>query len=344
MLKQLAQTEGKTMTSLKDVANLAGVSLMTVSRALNNPEKLTPKTYAVVKKAIEELNYVPSFAAQTIRGCSAKTIGVLSLGTATTPFAVEILLGIEQTVRQFGWHSFVINCIENEENSLTHSVEALIAQRPHAIIIARNGLKKIKIPNALQSYPLVLANCVTEDIEVASYIPDDFQGQLDLTKHIIKQGYKRPLFLHIPHNYIATERRRSGFKQAWHTQNNAQQVTEFFMPTDGEDYRQGAEPLAEMLTKNATNFPFDVIICGNDRIAFVAYQLMLSKGFRIPQDVAIVGYDNTVGMAHLFLPTLTTVQLPHYEMGKQAALHLVENKQLTDVTALFCPLILGKSC
>ena len=66
------------MTSLKDVAQLAGVSLMTVSRALNNPKKLSKKTYDVVKKAIDELHYVPSLAAQSIRGSSAKTIGVLS--------------------------------------------------------------------------------------------------------------------------------------------------------------------------------------------------------------------------------------------------------------------------
>ncbi len=79
------------MTSLKDVAELAGVSLMTVSRALNNPEKLSQKTYEVVKKAIDELNYVPSLAAQSIRGSYAKKIGVLSFGTATTPFSVEIL-------------------------------------------------------------------------------------------------------------------------------------------------------------------------------------------------------------------------------------------------------------
>ncbi|KGQ47134.1 substrate-binding domain-containing protein [[Haemophilus] felis] len=332
------------MTSLKDVAELAGVSLMTVSRALNNPEKLSQKTYEVVKKAIDELNYVPSLAAQSIRGSYAKKIGVLSFGTATTPFSVEILLGIEQTVRLSGWHSFVINCIENEKESLKHSVEALLAQRPNAIIIARNGLKKVKVPKALRHFPIVLANCVTNDIHVASYIPNDFQGQFELTELIIKQGYQRPLFLHIPHNYIATERRKSGFEKAWYSQEKVSEPVSFFMEADGEDYKQGAEPLMKILESNHTEFPFDVVICGNDRIAFVAYQLLLSKGFRIPEDVAVVGYDNTVGMSHLFIPSLTTVELPHYEMGKQAALHLIENRTHSDTCLLQCPLIIGKSC
>lgn len=332
------------MVSLKDVAQLAGVSLMTVSRALNNPEKLSKKTYDVVKKAIDELHYVPSLAAQNIRGSSAKTIGVLSLGTATTPFSVEVLLGIEQTVRRAGWHSFVINCIENEKESLEHSVEAMIAQRPNAIIIARNGLKKIKVPQALRHFPIVLANCVTDDIHVASYIPNDFQGQFELTELIIKQGYKRPLFLHIPHNYIATKRRKAGFEQAWFAKQNAETPVAFFMEADGEDYRQGAEPLVEILENSINDFPYDVVICGNDRIAFVAYQLLLSRGFRIPEDVAVVGYDNTVGMAHLFVPSLTTVELPHYEMGKQAALHLIEERENIETHFVKCPLIIGHSC
>ncbi len=269
---------------------------------------------------------------------------MLSFGTATTPFSVEILLGIEQTVRQFGWHSFVINCIENEKESLKHSVDALIAQRPDAIIIARNGLKKVKVPKALQHFPIVLANCVTDDIHVASYIPDDFQGQFELTKLIIEQGYQRPFFLHIPHNYIATEKRKSGFEKAWFSQEKASEPVSFFMETDGEDYKRGAKPLMEILENNNEKFPFDVVICGNDRIAFVAYQLLLSKGFRIPEDVAVVGYDNTVGMSYLFIPSLTTVELPHYEMGKQAALHLIEHRENSDTHLLRCPLIIGKSC
>ena len=96
------------MASLKDVAQLANVSLMTVSRAINSPELLKPDTLKQVQKAINELNYVPDFSARKIRGKSSKvsTVGVLALDTATTPFSVEIILSIEQTARQYGWNSF----------------------------------------------------------------------------------------------------------------------------------------------------------------------------------------------------------------------------------------------
>lgn len=100
------------MASLKDVAKLANVSLMTVSRALNTPERLKPETLARVQAAIAETNYVPDLSAKKIRGARAtpSTIGVLALDTVTTPFSVEITLSIEETARAHGWNSFVVNC------------------------------------------------------------------------------------------------------------------------------------------------------------------------------------------------------------------------------------------
>ena len=92
------------MASLKEVAQLASVSLMTVSRAINEPQRLKPETLARVQQAIDALHYVPDFSARKMRGKSSKvsTLGVLALDTATTPFSVELLLSIELTAREFG--------------------------------------------------------------------------------------------------------------------------------------------------------------------------------------------------------------------------------------------------
>lgn len=334
------------MASLKDVAKLAGVSLMTVSRAINNPEQLSDKTYRAVKQAIEDLNYVPNLSAQKIRGVDSanKSIGVLSLGTATTPFSVDIILAIEQTVRKFGWNSFLINAFEEDENEVEKAVELLLSHRPSAIIITRNGLKKIKIPKALQQFPIVLANCVTDDLHIASYIPHDFQGQFDATQLVIRKGYKKPLCLYIPENAIAAAERQKGFEAAWFAQAEPALPVQFFMPKDLNDYVCGADPLKDILRRSSEPFDFDVIICGNDRIAMLVYQLLLSRGIRIPEDVAVIGYDNMVGVAELFLPPLTTVQLPHYEIGEQATLHLIEGRMDKKVHRLHCPLIERDSC
>lgn len=329
------------MASLKDVAKLAGVSLMTVSRAINTPTQLSSQTLSKVKKAIQELNYVPNISAQKIRGTNQNTIGVLSLGTATTPYSVEITLAIEKTVRKFNWHSFFVNALEEDENEMGQAIELLLSHRPSAIIITRSGLKQINIPQALQQFPIVLANCTSEK-EIASYIPNDFQGEYDATQYLIQKGYRRPLCLYIPQNAIAATARQKGFEKAWFAQPNPPEPHQFFMSENDENYLNSVLPLRQLLAIKPLQF--DSIICGNDRIAMLAYQLLLKEGIRIPEDVAVIGYDNMVGVANLFLPSLTTVQLPHYEIGEQATLHIIENRTDTDFHYLDCPLIIRESC
>ena len=148
------------MASLKDVARLANVSLMTVSRAINNPELLKPETLKQVQQAIESLNYVPDFSARKIRGKGSRvsTVGVLALDTATTPFSVEIILSIEQTARQFGWSSFVVNITSSEDSE--RAVRQLLSQRPDGIIYTTMGLREVTIPEGLHNNRLVLANCI----------------------------------------------------------------------------------------------------------------------------------------------------------------------------------------
>lgn len=330
------------MASLKEVAKRAGVSLMTVSRAINNPEQLSEKTRKIVQQAIAELNYVPNISAQKIRGVAEKTIGVLSFSTATTPFSVEIILAIETTVRKFGWHSFVINAFEEDEQDVEQAVDLLLSHRPTGIIIARHGLQKIHIPDRLSAFPMVLANCVTDDVDVASYIPNDFQGQFDATQLLIEKGYKKPLCLYIPEKALAAQARQKGFEQAWFAQANPQTPEQLFVE-DTHNYIEALTPLKASL-EGDTPFDYDVIVCGNDRIAMLAYQLLLAKGLKIPDDVAVIGFDNMVGVAHLFLPPLTTVQLPHFEMGEQAALHLIEGRTGNERYPLHCPLIVRESC
>ncbi len=128
------------MASLKDVAKLANVSLMTVSRALNTPERLKPETLARVQAAIAETNYVPDLSAKKIRGARAtpSTIGVLALDTVTTPFSVEITLSIEETARAHGWNSFVVNMFSDDRPEAV--VDLLLSHRPDGIIFTTMGL------------------------------------------------------------------------------------------------------------------------------------------------------------------------------------------------------------
>ncbi len=310
------------MASLKDVAKLANVSLMTVSRALNNPERLKPETLARVRAAVEQTQYVPDLSAKKIRGAHTRqnTIGVLALDTITTPFSVEITLSIEETARAHGWNSFVVNMFS--EDSPEQIVDLLIAHRPAGIIYTTMGLRQVPVPEKLLTLPCVLANCESLNDEIASYIPDDEEGQYQAAQALFASGYRRPLCLHLPQTHLATRRRFQGLARACREAGiDPDTLIHHYMAQGDEHYRDiPGKVIAHIRQQSAQ---FDSIICGNDRIAFMVYQTLLSQGLRIPQDVAVVGYDNMVGIGDLFLPPLSTVQLPHYEIGRLSALHII---------------------
>jgi DNA-binding LacI/PurR family transcriptional regulator len=332
------------MASLKDVARLAGVSLMTVSRAINEPDKLRPETYRRVKQAIDQLDYVPDLSARRIRGDSSrvKTLGVLALDTATTPFSVEMILSIEKTAREQGWNSFVVNLFADDDAEQT--VDLLLAHRPDGVIFTTMGLRQVSLPSKLLDQQLVLANCISPENQVACYIPDDEQGQYDAMREVIARGYRAPLCIHLPENTLAAGLRRSGLERAWsEAGGNVESLHQYHLDLSAGDehYRDTVTILANHFSPGSKDC--DVVVCGNDRVAFLVYQTLLSQGWRIPEQVAVVGYDNMVAIGELFLPPLTTVQLPHYELGRRAALHVINQLTHKETVQIACPLLVRDS-
>lgn len=331
------------MASLKDVAKLANVSLMTVSRVLNDPKRVKPETLSRVQEAILQLNYVPDLSARQVRrvGSRNKTIGVLALDTVTTPFSVEITLSIEETARAYGWNSFVVNMFTDDNPD--DIVDLLLAHRPGGIIFTTMGLREVSIPPRLLEHPCVLANCENTGEPVASYIPDDEQGQYTAVQALLAAGYSRPLCLHLPVNHLATRRRRQGLDRACREAGIDPDTLEHcYMQFGDEHYRDIPEMLLAHIVQGKPQF--DSVICGNDRIAFMVYQTLLTQGIRIPQDIAVLGYDNLVGIGNLFLPPLSTVQLPHYEIGRLSTLHIINGVTHRDKVLVESPWLRRESC
>lgn len=313
------------MSTLKAVAQLADVSLMTVSRAINSPDKLSPETLSQVQSAIRQLNYVPNISARKIRGARSvpHAIGVLALDTVTTPFSVEITLAIEETARLHGWHSFVINVLENDDPR--YITNLLLSYRPAGIIYTTMGLRKVKVPSKLLNTACVLANCESLDMPLASFIPDDRQGQYDAVQALIAAGYRRPLCLHLPHARAASARRRQGLEQALRDNQLDPDGLHHVYMDDGDSHYLDI-PGVIMAHMSQDKPCFDSVICGNDRMAFMVYQTLLAKNIRVPEDIGVLGYDNMVGIGELFTPSLSTVQLPHYEIGRLSALHIINGE------------------
>lgn len=324
------------MVLLKDVAKLAGVSMMTVSRAINTPEKLKKETLERIQHAICETGYTPDLSARMIRGTRSghkpQTIGVLALDTATSPFSVDITLSIEETARSHGWNSYVVNMLEGDDPEFIASL--LLSHRPDGIIYTAMGLRQVEITKHMLKVPLVLANCESLNVQIASYVPDDENGQYHAIKALLNAGYHQPLCLYLPINHPATIRRCLGVKLACEEHGiDVDTLPHHFLNT--VNYVDIIAVVRKHIHHGNANF--DSIICGNDRIAFIVYQILLESGLKIPKDVAVIGYDNMVGIGELFIPSLSTVQLPHYEIGKRSALHIINGETHRETVYITSP-------
>ncbi|CAN7540883.1 LacI family DNA-binding transcriptional regulator [Pseudomonas sp. LjRoot263] len=327
------------MASVKDVARMAGVSFMTVSRALNTPGKVHQETLTKIRQAVETLGYVPNLSARKIRGghSCGKTIGVFALDTATTPFAVDMQLSLERTARENGWNIFIINVFETPPSP--QIIDLMLSYQPDGIIFSTMQLRIVEIPQVLRSLPLVLSNCISSEPGVACYIPDDAEGQYQAVRQVLNRGYRRPLCINLPQSNLAWEERQEGLVRALTEAGlSAVDVPQYSLSTD-DAYGETVVALEQQLRGSKGKPVFDLLICGNDRIALVAYQYLLGRGLRIPVDVAVLGYDNMIGVAELFYPPLSTVQLPYYEMGRRAAQHVIESRDEPTIHRVTCPLV-----
>jgi DNA-binding LacI/PurR family transcriptional regulator len=337
---------GKKLPTIKDVAKAAGVSTMTVSRVLNRPELVGEANRRRVQAAIRKLDYVANEMARQIGTGRRPCIGILSLNLATTPYAVSITLTVEQVAREHGWRTSIVNTFSPDPSAAT--LDTLFALRPEGVIFATMGHRVVKVNDRLVRAGVVLANCQTTQRGVACYVPDDEQGQYEGVCRLLEKGYRRPICIHLPKGAVAMPLRLKGMRRAFQEFGIAENAQTHFVLTHRSDRRRSAQPVKEADYLQTARFldkalarrsrP-DCVVCANDRVAFVAYQHLLSLGLQIPKDIGILGFDNMIGVADLFLPPLSTIGLPHEEIGRAAALHIIHKQKRSSIYQLPCSFI-----
>ena len=336
----------KKLPTVRDVAKAAGVSPMTVSRVLNHPHLVAEPTQGRVQAAIRDLDYVADEMVRPLGKSRRPFISILALNLATTPYSVTITFAVEQVAREHGWRTYIVNTFSNDPPASV--LDSLLALRPEGVIFAAMGHRTVNVPERLIRAGVVLANCQTTQKGVACYVPDDEQGQYEGVRKLLEKGYRRPLCIHLPEGGAAHSLRRKGMQRAFdefHVAEGDQihrvlnhkpdqlQTVQF---RNEADFLQTIPFLNEALAKHPRP---DCVICGNDRVALVAYQHLLSRGLCIPKDIGILGFDDMVGIAGLFLPPLSTVRLPHEDIGRAAALHLIRRRKGARVYRVACPFI-----
>lgn len=334
---------------IRDVAELAGVSVTTVSHVLNDTPQMrvAEETRARVREAAKTLGYGPNRMARALRTNRSGLIGLLSEEIATTPHAGRIILGAQDAAREHDLTLVIINAErEGSDDSHRDDVQTLIDRQVEAVLYATMYHRQVSLPPNLQGVPAVLIDSTDRAGIVPSVVPDEVGGAVAAVSHLVEAGHTRIGFLNNDDDVPATHERLVGFRQVL-TRHDIPIDESLILEAPSETlpgYAVAREILARPDRPTA-------LFCYNDRMAMGAYRAATELGLDIPGDLSIVGFDNQELIAANLFPGLTTVALPHYEMGAWAVETLVQllrgeadSKLLADTpTRLDCPLVIRGS-
>jgi LacI family transcriptional regulator len=328
--------------TLKDVAKNARVSVTTASYVINGRTggniRISDETRERVWRAVEELDYRPNIAARNMRTGRSNLIGFITDEIGITPFGGDIIKGAQTAAWQHKRLLFVVST-GNDPDIEERAISMLLERRVEGIIYATEYHRPVNPPENILEVPTVLLDCYVEDGSLSSVVPDEIRGGYEATETLLKQGHRRIGFVNCIKPMPATFGRLEGYKQA---------LTEYGIPFDeilvhaDEGNAAGGYRCALNLLEQADRPT--ALFCWSDWMAMGAYDAIRKLGLRIPEDVAVVGFDDMVVIAAQLHPSLTTMRLPYYEMGEWAVCRLIEQlDEKSDIqpvqSLMHCPLI-----
>jgi LacI family transcriptional regulator len=318
-----------TSATLRDVARLAAVHPGTVSRALNPETRrlVNDDTARRVIEAAAALDYRPNPIARGLKTNRSYTIGVL-VPDLTNPLFPPIVRGIQDRLEQAGYTPLIANT-DNDHERERNDFEAMRARQVDGVITATARLDHGVLDEmAAAGMPIVLVNRRLEDGALPSATADDHEGARLAVAHLAALGHTRIAHLGGPQEVSTGHSRYEGFVAGMATAG---------LEVDPRLVRFGAaftEPEGERLCGQlvAGGGQPTAIVAGNDLMALGCYDVFAARGIRCPQDVSVVGF-NDMPFSARFNPPLTTIRIPHYEIGSAAAELLLERLQLPDTPA-----------
>jgi LacI family transcriptional regulator len=297
---------------IRAVAKAAGVSTTTVSHSLNDVGRISQATRERVRRIAAELGYAPNILARGLRRQRSETIGLLGDEIVTTPFAGRIIAGAQEAAKTHGSLLLIFNT--NSEPELEEREALLLKQRKvDGVLYAAMFHRRVTVPATLADVPVVLVDAVSDDPSISSVVPDEVSGGRDAVTVLLLAGHRRIGFLNSEDDIPATHGRLQGFEEGFAAAavepGNAHVLQ--VPPTPDGGYQGGLSLLQRPDRPTG-------IFCCSDRVAMGCYQAAAELRLRIPQDLSIVGFDDLQIVADGLRPGLTTIALPHFEMGAWA--------------------------
>lgn len=319
---------GQARVTIRDVAADAGVSITTVSHVLNQVpgKRVSPETRARVEASAAKLGYAPNAFAQSLRTNRSGSIGLIGDEIATTPFAARIILGAQEAVQAHD--SVLLIATTGYERAVEdREIRELVRRQVDGILYAAMYHREVSVPEAVRGVPVVVLNAFTADPSIPWVVPDEVGGARDAIGVLLDAGHRRIGFINNEDDIPASRLRQAGVKaraiEGGLAAEDLTIVSAEAMAAGG--FEAGMSLLQQPGRPTA-------VFCFNDRVAMGVYRAARVLGLRIPEDVSVVGFDDQEYVADGLYPALTTIALPHYEMGRWAVDQLFERIEAPDGT------------
>jgi len=324
--------------TIRDVARLAGVSVATVSRVLNDSARVSPLTHENVMRAVNELGYRPNANAQALATQISDTIGVV-VTDVSDPFFGALVKAVDLVAQHHNKYLLIGNSYHQEDKE-RNAIEVLLRQRCSALIVHSKALSDSELAGFLNATPgMVLINRIVPGFAHRCICLDNQSGAHMATRMLLQQGHERIGYLASSHAIEDNNQRQSGWQQAL----SQRGITppESWAAVGTPDMQGGEAAMVELLGRN---LQLTAVFSYNDSMAMGALTALKDNGITVPQMISVIGFDD-IPIARYTDPQLTTVRYPIASMARLAtemALNGAANKLDTSATHCFMPTLVRR--
>ncbi|HBQ64011.1 MAG TPA: LacI family transcriptional regulator [Clostridiales bacterium] len=298
------------MATIQDVAEKAGVSVATVSRVLNGSSRVAEETRSRVQQVIDRLGYSPNLLGSQLRKMRTQTVLVV-LPSISNPFYSRVVKGIGDVAKAHAYHMLLCNTDSSPELE-SYYIGLLRKKMADGMILMESGLSGEEMEKLSALYPMVQCSEYREGIFVPRISIDNRKAARDAVDHLAERGHRRIGLLTVNNTLISTVERNRGY---------ADSLQQHGRPWDAEavftgDYTYSSGVMAAQRIARMGK-PVDGVFALSDMMAIGLMKGLKQEGFRIPEDISVVGFDD-ISFASICEPALTTVNQPRYSLGERA--------------------------
>jgi len=337
----VASPPQRSAPTIYDVARAAGVAIGTASKALNGRGKLRAETRARVQEAADRLHFRPNDLAQSLLRGRSFTVGLLTTDSYGR-FSSPLMMGIEDALGVARISVFLCDARDDPAREQRHIASLLAKQVDGIIVTARRTDSRPSIDVGHARVPVLYAYTQVADHNALCVLPDDAQGGRLATAQLLRAGRRRLAHIGGPERFEAVRLRRDGMREALAAHDV--ECPDGLLLSGPWQEAWGHAAVARLLDVDRR---IDGLFCGSDQLARGAVDALRERGVRVPDDIAVVGFDNWEIIAAATRPPLTTVDMQLYDLGRVSGLRLramIDGEREAGVVRLPCRLVVRDSC